>query len=274
MRRMVSTVKICGAALAASVLASPAASEEWLQASQSAVRLIEGPSTGAGDHAAALEFRIRPGWKTYWRVPGEAGIPPSFDFSGSENVASVEAVWPRPEIFDSFGFQTIGYSDALVVPLKVTPADPDKPVRLSAALFWGVCADICVPEEAAVAVSLDGTETPGAGPIIAAAEANAPERLEADAAVCKVAGAGDQRDFTARLKLDPPLSAPPLVVVEGPEDAWFGATSIEMKDDEVHVAAPVEIFADNLWIDRSELTLTVLAGDRSIEIAGCGASFG
>ncbi len=267
-------VAIAVAYLALGLICGSAMAEEWRQATQSSVRLIEGSAGADGAPMAALEFRIRPGWKTYWRVPGEAGIPPSFDFSASRNVSAVEPVWPRPHVFDSFGFQTIGYSGVLVLPLKVTPADPAKPVHLDGALFWGVCSDICVPEEASVSLSLDGAETPGAGPIIAAAAAAAPEKLGPEAAACRVAGAGDERDFTARLTLDPPPEAAPLVVVEGPESAWFGPASVEVRGGEVHVAAQVQVYSDNLWIDRSRLTLTVLAGGRAIEIAGCGSGLG
>jgi len=274
MRRVVAAVKGLGAAAVAMLAAQAASADEWARAAQSDVRLIEGSDEAGGTRMAALEFRLRPGWKTYWRAPGEAGIPPSFDFSGSENVASVELIWPRPHVFDNFGYQSIGYTGSLVVPLKVTPADPAAPVRLTGALFWGVCSDICVPEEARVDLALDGVPTPGAEEAIAAAAAAAPDRLGPDAAACRVAGAGAERAFSATLRLDPPLDAPPLVVVEGPEEAWFGPTSSELKDGELLVAGPVEVASDNLWIDRSQLRLTVLAGARAVEIAGCGAGSG
>lgn len=254
--------------------AGAAQAEAWLQSAHSAVRLIEGPAEESGALKAALEFRIRPGWKTYWRTPGEAGIPPSFDFSGSENVASVETVWPRPHVFESFGYQTLGYSDVLVLPLKVTPMDPEKPVRLTGDLFWGVCADICVPEEARVALSLDGAATPGAEELITEAEAAAPDRLDPKAAACRVAGSGDRRTFSARLTLGAPPAEPPVVVVEGPQEAWFGATETEFRDGALHVTAPVDVYADNIWIDRSRLRLTVLAGPQAVEFDGCGAAMG
>ena len=54
---------------------------------------------------AAVEIRLAPGWHTYWRVPGEAGIPPRFDWSGSQNLAAVAYEWPRPEIIVSYGIE-------------------------------------------------------------------------------------------------------------------------------------------------------------------------
>ena len=260
--------------MAAVIGAEPAKAEAWLQNSHSAVRLIEGQADESGALKAALEFRIRPGWKTYWRAPGEVGIPPSFDFSGSENVASIETLWPRPHVFESFGYQTLGYADVLVLPLKVTPVDPNKPVQLNGDLFWGVCADICVPEEARVSLPLDGTMTPGADGLIAAAEAAAPVRLDSKAAACRVAGAGDRRTFSARLALDSPPAEPPVVVVEGPQEAWFGSAETEFRDGALYVTTPVNVYADNIWIDRSRLRLTVLAGPDAVEFRGCGAAMG
>jgi DsbC/DsbD-like thiol-disulfide interchange protein len=74
-----------------------------------------------GGHMAAVELQLAPGWKTYWRSPGDAGIPPSFDWSGSENVKSVRLHWPAPEVFEANGMQTIGYHERLVLPVEITP---------------------------------------------------------------------------------------------------------------------------------------------------------
>ena len=91
-------------------------------------RLLSGWQTDRGTHMAALELALAPGWKTYWRAPGDAGIPPSFDFSASTNLKSVRFHWPRPAVFDLNGMQTIGYHDHLVLPIEVTPEDPAQPV--------------------------------------------------------------------------------------------------------------------------------------------------
>ena len=61
------------------------------------------------------------GWKTYWRMPGDAGIPPQFDWSGSQNVKSVEVLWPAPQRFIDSGGETVGYKDRVVFPLRIVP---------------------------------------------------------------------------------------------------------------------------------------------------------
>ena len=105
--------------LIAVVALSAAAAAPGIGAAQSVVstgqsfvsgRIIPGSRQDDGSRLAGLRLTLARGWKTYWRSPGEAGVPPSFDWSRSENVAGVEVLWPRPKFFDSFGLTTIGYA--------------------------------------------------------------------------------------------------------------------------------------------------------------------
>ena len=84
------------------------------------------------------------GWKTYWKVPGDAGIPPLFDFSASENVKNVEIKWPVPTRFGTDA-QMLGYKDAIIFPLLVSPEDPARPMMLKASIQLGLCSELCVP---------------------------------------------------------------------------------------------------------------------------------
>jgi len=84
-------------------------------------RMLPGERTGPGERLAGLRLSLKPGWKTYWRSPGEAGVPPDFDWSGSLNVKSVEVLWPRPRPFESFGLETLGYAERVVFPLRLEP---------------------------------------------------------------------------------------------------------------------------------------------------------
>ena len=86
-------------------------------------RILPGWQTGSHTHMAALELTLAPEWHTYWRSPGDAGIPPSFDWRGSRNIASVHIHWPRQQIFRLQGLQSVGYLDRLVLPLEFTPKD-------------------------------------------------------------------------------------------------------------------------------------------------------
>ena len=68
----------------------------WDGDAHSAVRLIAGSAAGSMLRAG-VEIRLKSGWHTYWRYPGDAGVPPRFDFTGSQNVKAVDVLWPAPQ---------------------------------------------------------------------------------------------------------------------------------------------------------------------------------
>ncbi|MBN8633403.1 MAG: hypothetical protein J0L76_21415, partial [Rhodobacterales bacterium] len=158
-----------------------------------------------GGYMAAVELSLAPGWKTYWRSPGDAGIPPTFDWSGSENVKSVRLHWPAPEVFEANGMQTIGYHERLVLPVEITPEDPSRPVRLSVTMALGVCDEICLP--AMVELSSDLQSPGGSDDSIRAALRNrAATAGEAGvtAVACQVDPIDDGLRLTARVRLPDP----------------------------------------------------------------------
>lgn len=128
-------------------------SSDWAQGHNSRVRLI------AGGDLAGVELQMPAGWKTYWRNPGDAGgVPPSFDWSKSDNLASAEVLYPSPKRFtDRFG-DTVGYKEMVVFPVRLAAKDPAKPINLRLALDYGVCKEICIPAEAELALDV-ATET-------------------------------------------------------------------------------------------------------------------
>ena len=127
-------------------IASPALARvsPWIETSGGAFRLIAG---GEMDKAilAGVEIELDEGWKTYWRSPGDSGIPPEFNFSGSLNIEKVELLWPAPKRFNDSSGDSVGYKTNVLFPLRIIPLDADKPVQLMISAFYGVCSDICVP---------------------------------------------------------------------------------------------------------------------------------
>jgi DsbC/DsbD-like thiol-disulfide interchange protein len=120
----------------------------WIKDSYSQVRLIAGSRSGAA-FLGGIAFQLQPGWKTYWRTPGDSGVPPRFDFSKSENVDSVTILWPAPMKFpDGAGGTSLGYSKQVLLPLRIVPKHADKPVTLRATINYAVCEKLCVPVEA------------------------------------------------------------------------------------------------------------------------------
>src|SRR5215217_7179647 len=117
-------------------------SSPWQRDTHSAVRLLAGSRSG-GVLLGGIAFQLQPGWKTYWRTPGDSGVPPRFDFSKSDNVEAVTVLWPAPAKFeDGAGGYSFGYRDQIVMPLRIVPKNADKPVRLRAAIDYAVCEKI------------------------------------------------------------------------------------------------------------------------------------
>jgi DsbC/DsbD-like thiol-disulfide interchange protein len=139
------------AAVVASSLAIEARAEDaspWQRDGHSAVRLLAGSRSGAV-LLGGIAVQLQPGWKTYWRTPGDSGVPPRFDFSKSENIEAVTVLWPAPAKFDDgAGGHSMGYHDQVVLPLRIVAKNADKPVTLRAGINYAVCERICIPVEA------------------------------------------------------------------------------------------------------------------------------
>ena len=124
---------------------------------------------------AGIEIKLDPGWHTYWRDPGDSGVPPKIDFSGSDNVKSVTVLWPAPERFpDGAGGTSIGYLDRVILPLHVTPQNAGKPSSLQLKLGYDICSNMCVPVESDLKLSLNGDGAEEAA--IEKAEIRVPQR--------------------------------------------------------------------------------------------------
>jgi DsbC/DsbD-like thiol-disulfide interchange protein len=127
----------------------------WVELHASQARLVASPSGGPrGGRLAGLEVAMQDGWKTYWRMPGDGGVPPTFDWSGSVNAADINVLYPAPMRMPEAGGEVIGYKRAVLFPLEVTPQDPAKPVALKLSLELGICREICVPVTATFDLTL------------------------------------------------------------------------------------------------------------------------
>lgn len=174
-------------------LASP-----WVELSSARVRLVAGgPAVkSAKSYLVGVEVTLAEGWKTYWRMPGDAGVPPAFDWTGSTNVAAINVRYPAPtRMHEAATTETIGYKTAVTFPVEVVPSDAAKPVNLQLRLDMGICREICVPAEAALSLTLLPPELEGAA---APAVLSALERVPRPQAVRRV-GDPELKRVTARL---------------------------------------------------------------------------
>lgn len=135
------------------VTSAQAASTAWHETEGGKMRLV---SAGMRDGRlkAGLEIRLDKGWKTYWKVPGDSGLPPSFDTSASQNAADIETLWPVPHRIKAGSIELLGYKDAIIFPFLIKPADKTAPVVMDLSAQIGLCAELCVPLDAELSLQI------------------------------------------------------------------------------------------------------------------------
>ena len=262
---------------AASSAAIAADVTPWDEDVQSAARLIAARvhnESGARVFRAGVEIKLKDGWKTYWRYPGDSGVPPVLDFSASQNVKAVTVLYPAPMRFpDGAGGSSIGYKGAVILPLHVTPQDVRKPVTLRLKLSYAVCEQLCVPAEAKLELLLNGTETANEG-ALSAAEARVPKSAAIGEsgtptirAVRRETGSGKPRVV---VDVAAPAGAPAVLFAEGPTAQW----ALPLPEPVTGAPAGLQRFAfalDGLppgeKPDGATLRITAVSGDQAVEVA-------
>jgi len=221
-----------------------------------------------GHYMAALDLRLAPDWKTYWRAPGEAGIPPVFDWAGSTNLKNVQFHWPSPQVIALNGMKSIGYLNELVLPVEVVAQDPTQPVTVALKMDLGICHDICMPARLTFAAVLQGSGAKDSK--IRAALADKPKL--AQGATCVVAPIADGLHVQAHLAL-PPLGSEETVVFETDDRAvWVAEAQVARSGGVLSAATDlVPPSGAPFVLDRSAVTVTVLAKGKAVEFRGCPA---
>src|ERR1700682_661631 len=260
---------------AATVLASSLAIEvraqdaaPWQRDGHSAVRLLAGSRSGAV-LLGGIAFQLQAGWKTYWRTPGDSGVPPRFDFSKSENIDAITVLWPAPTKFDDgAGGHSLGYQNQVVLPLRIVARSADKPVVLRADINYAVCEKLCIPVEASVELAIASVASTEDSALFAALDT-----------VPKPANVGDPNPLTIRdVKRDgnstvlvdviSPDTREVNLFVEGPTPDW-GLPVPKLLE---HGPPGVKRFAFQLEgvppgvsPEGAALKLTLVGGDRAYE---------
>jgi DsbC/DsbD-like thiol-disulfide interchange protein len=231
----------------------------WSEASHSAIRLIAGAR--AGDALmGAIEFRLAPGFKTYWRDPGDSGVPPTFDWSGSDNLAAVDVLWPTPHRFEDGGGSSIGYQAPLMLPLKVRPQDRGAPVRLALRIDYAVCEKMCIPAQGAATLSIAPSAKSGPhAKRIADAVASVPQPIaQAMGGAAKATSFGevaltDGRKPSLSVEAWVPRDAAAIdLLIEGPKGSFFARPSIEYPTEHSRSGAFARVRFTSLIEERAK----------------------
>lgn len=242
----------------------------WSQDSKSAIRLIAGANkTDDAALRAGIEVKLQPGWHTYWRYPGDAGVPPRFDFSGSDNLKTAKVRYPAPRLFSDDSGHSIGYIDSVIFPVQVVPRQAGKPVTLRLKIEYAVCEKLCIPAEGHVELLIAaGPSTNDAA--LAAAEAQVPVPVSAADIELNARRVNDAPKPLVAVDLKMPSGGPATIFVEGPNAEWAlpvpkpaqGAPPGRQHFDFELNGLPPGVNPKGPF----ELTFTVVEGGRAVEV--------
>lgn len=219
-----------------------------------------------GTHVAAIRITLAEGWHTYWRAPGDAGIPPKVNWNGSENLGGVDLQWPQPTVYNQNGMRYLGYENEVILPVIAAPrAEGD--IHLSGVIDYGVCMDICIPMQSTFNAVL-GDDTTAPDLRIQAALDSRP--LPVSGATCVAEAIRDGMKIATTLTT-PPLKGDVAVVVEYPDpEIWVSEAAVERSGRTITATTEmVPPQAAPFMIDRSELTITVIGDGVAFEARGC-----
>jgi DsbC/DsbD-like thiol-disulfide interchange protein len=245
---------------------------DWSGDARSAMRLIGGSPGRSSDafRRAGIEIRLKPGWHTYWRYPGDAGVPPQIDFGGSTNVAAVHILWPAPQRIPEQGLFVIGYLNDVILPVLVAPQTPEQPIKLHLKIDYAVCEKLCVPVQAIAELEL-GNGASEWDNALAVAQASVPQR--------RVLREGDpikiqsvRREATnSRIVVDvvAPANSHVDLFAEGPDAQWALPLPKRMGSPSVGVqrfSFDLDGAPPGASYEGAVITLTV-AGEDPIEVS-------
>lgn len=237
-----------------------------------AADILPGWRSRDGSHMAGLEIRLNPGWKTYWRAPGDAGVPPIFEWSGA-NISGIEVIWPTPEVFSQNGMRSVGYQQTVVLPVRITPRDPAKAIRLNGDLNIGVCRDICVPQDLTVSAHLPagGARDSRIAGALADRPLSAGEAGVQDV-TCRISPTLDGLAIETTVAM-PSAGGPEVMVIEaGDPQIWVAETKTQRSGRKlVATTEMMHVSGRAFVLDRSAIRVTVLGKRHAVDIKGCRA---
>jgi DsbC/DsbD-like thiol-disulfide interchange protein len=227
--------------------------------------LLPGWREADGRHMSGISLRLAPGWKTYWRSPGAGGIPPSFNWSGSSNLASVEVRYPVPKVMVQNGLQSIGYDRDVVFPLIVSAKDRSAPVGLRAEIEVGLCEEVCIPMTLRLSVNLPA----GGSYDVSIGQGLENQPVQGGGFACEITPISDGLRLRAETR-NAGMKAEAVVIETGSPDVWVSPSDTTQTGSTL--VAHVEMVppsAQPFALARSDVRMTLIGEGRAIEMTGC-----
>ncbi|MFU0506452.1 protein-disulfide reductase DsbD domain-containing protein [Pseudaminobacter sp. NGMCC 1.201702] len=199
------TIVSCLASLICVTGPAFAASTDWVETEGGRLRLVTaGAPDEQGRLIGALDIELKPGWKTYWRDPGDAGVPPTIEITASTNIARADFEFPAPQRQDDGYSKWAGYAQPIALPVTFQLASPQEPALIKAEIFLGICQSICIPVSARL--TLDPANDPTSAEdaeLVSAAVKALPEAARADFGAVLVEKGEDRLMVEAKFTGDP-----------------------------------------------------------------------
>ncbi len=257
-------------------LQSFALSTDWQRDEAVDIRLITG-TDGTGDEKSfpvGLDLNLHDGWHTYWRTPGDAGLPPQLDWMASQNEAGnvQDAVlqYPAPHRYTAYGLETIGYENHVILPILITPRAVGQAVTLKPDINLVVCSSVCVPKHYVFSLTIPS------GPATKSAEADDLSRfqqkipkpdLQSGLSITKTGF--DGKALTVEISATQPLVTPDLFI-ESNGNLSFSAPKTMIASDRLHATLSLQALdtlPDGKTLAGMPLTVTLVDNDRALETA-------
>ncbi len=238
-----------------------AANSDWTKTPGGSVRLIiDNPTQPTAGVRGAIQINLDPGWKTYWREPGDAGVPPELDLAKSSNIKGYALSFPTPHRFDDGNTHWAGYKKPVALPVTLTLTDPAKPAHLKGHAFLGICETICIPVTVEFDISIDNTPSDA---LTKTQVATAFEQLPGEASATFRARTAVRKDDRVRVTVDLPANEPePDIFVAGDEVIVLGMSKLKKREANSAVfSVPIVAGKDKKNIP---LNYTLVQGDKAV----------
>ena len=195
---------------------------DWAENEGGRMRLVALPADGNGHIRAGLQIEPKPGWITYWREPGNNGIPPQITVAPQSGVTLDAISYPVPKLISNGKVEDIGYDAPVTLPLSLT-ASKAGPVLFDATAFIGICKDICIPFQAQFSLKIGAAaiSRPQEEMILQSASARLPEAPSADFEIMAYAMSPDLKQLSLKITLPEDGSGTPDIIVTGPSGDAF-----------------------------------------------------
>ncbi len=235
------------------------------------LEVLPGWRNEGGEHVAGLRVTLADGWKTYWRSPGDGGIPPQIALSFSNGVDAASFHWPVPEVFYQDGMRSVGYENSVVVPMTLSGATAQKGISLSGTMTIGVCEEICIPVQFPITAELPPQGTRDSAIVASLIDRPlSPNEAGVDKVACEFTIENSQTALTTTIDL-PGLRGDESVVIEtGNPEVWVSEPDVTVTAGQITATSDlVHVAGDAFAMDRSQIRITILRDGWAVDLQGC-----